>query len=127
MERLFLLLGSAFGFLAVIAGSWAAHGLEKFVDEAKLIANFKTGAEYQMYHALALLAVAYVAGRHPSKLVMLAGWSFVIGIILFSGSLYIYALTAVKAWGAVTPFGGLGFLVGWLLLAIAAFRMKSDQ
>ena len=127
MERLFLLLGSTFGFLAVIAGSWAAHGLEKVVEEAKLIANFKTGAEYQMYHALALLAVACVMGRHRSKLLTIAGWFFVVGIVLFSGSLYIYALTAVKSWGAVTPFGGFGFLIGWLFLAVAALRIKSAR
>ena len=85
-------------------------------------AQFETGARYQMYHSLALLAVAAAAAWRPQAgLIPTAGWLFLAGIVLFSGSLYVLALTGVRRWGAVTPFGGLAFLLGWLLLALSAF------
>jgi len=106
-------------FLAVAAGAWAAHGLEKIVPSAKHVAWFETGSRYQMYHALALfgLALAGTSGRLPR----LAGHAMQLGIVLFSGSLYAMALTDVRVLGAITPLGGAGFLIGWGLLAAYAF------
>ena len=85
-----------------------------------MLAVFETGVRYQMYHALALVAVAAIEPRMDGYLVVTAGWSFAVGIVLFSGSLYVLALTGATAFGIVTPFGGLAFLVGWAALAIAA-------
>ena len=121
MDRLFSTLGAVSGFLAVATGALAAHGLEgRFTLEA--LAWWETGAQYQMYHALALLAAAWAASRRPSGLATAAGWFFVAGIILFSGSLYALALTGVRSLGAITPIGGLAFLAGWALLALHAFK-----
>jgi len=115
------MLGSVSGGLAVAAGAFGAHALQGRVDE-DLLAVFETGARYQMYHALALLAVAWVASRRPqSRAVGVAGWSFVAGSLVFSGSLYILALSGVRWWGAVTPLGGVTLLVGWAALARAAW------
>ncbi len=84
---------------------------------------FETAARYQMYHALALLGVAWVASRAPGTLATGAGWLFLIGTLLFSGSLYALALTGARALGAITPLGGLAFLAGWICLALAARRL----
>jgi uncharacterized membrane protein YgdD (TMEM256/DUF423 family) len=121
MERLFFLLGSVLGGLAVAAGAFAAHGLRDRLAP-DLLAIFETGARYQMYHALALLGVAWAVGRWPGSLTTAAGWCFVAGIAIFSGSLYLLSLSGVRWLGAVTPIGGLAFLVGWALLAAAAWR-----
>ncbi|HSU14173.1 DUF423 domain-containing protein [Longimicrobium sp.] len=125
MERTFWRLGCAFGFLGVAAGAFGAHALRSRVP-AELLAVFETGARYQMYHALALLAVALVAGRAPSKAARAAGWLFAAGIVVFSGSLYLLALTGVRVLGAVTPLGGLCFLGGWIALALAARAPAAD-
>jgi uncharacterized membrane protein YgdD (TMEM256/DUF423 family) len=130
-----LVVGSILGGLAVGLGAFAAHGLDKvFVEKysgqtrivagetvplsRKFLNDFKTGAEYQMYHSLALLAVGLIAQRRRSWRLSAAGLSFTLGIVLFSGSLYVLTLTGVTKWGMVTPLGGVAFLVGWLLLAI---------
>jgi uncharacterized membrane protein YgdD (TMEM256/DUF423 family) len=109
------------GFIAVAAGAFAAHGLKGRLGEEHL-QIFETAARYQMYHALALLAVAWLSHTAPSPAVGVAGWAFVIGTILFSGSLYVLALTGMKWLGAITPFGGVAFLVGWAALAWAGFK-----
>lgn len=122
MERLFFILGSVLGGLSVALGAFAAHGLRDRIETA-MLANFETGARYQMYHAFALLAVAWAAQRWPaSPLPPIAGWLFVAGIVLFSGSLYTMALTGQRWLGAVTPLGGVAFLAGWALLAYTAWR-----
>ncbi len=122
MERLFFILGTVFGGLSVALGAFAAHGLRDRVESA-MLANFETGARYQMYHAFALLAVAWAAQRWPaSPLPPIAGWLFVAGIVLFSGSLYTMALTGQRWLGAITPLGGVAFLAGWALLAYTAWR-----
>lgn len=122
MERLFFLLGSGLAGLSVALGAFGAHALKARLD-AGLLANFETGARYQMYHALALLAVAWAAARWPaSSLPALAGWLFVAGIGLFSGSLYLMAFTGWRWLGAVTPLGGVAFLAGWICLLGAAWR-----
>lgn len=122
MERTFLALGSILAGLAVAFGAFGAHGLRAVLTVQDL-ATFETGVRYQMYHALALLAVAWAAGRWPdAATVPAAGWSFVVGIAVFSGSLYVLVLTGHRWLGAVTPLGGVAFLVGWLLLAWTALR-----
>jgi uncharacterized membrane protein YgdD (TMEM256/DUF423 family) len=122
-ERLFTVLGSLSGFLAVAAGAFGAHALRQKLPSDQL-AVFETAARYQMYHALALLAVAWAAGRWPGGPLMLSGWMFVGGTVLFCGSLYVLALTGTRWLGAVTPLGGLAFLLGWLCLAWAAWSSR---
>ncbi len=119
MDRNFLLIGAVAGFLGVGLGAFGAHGLRARISP-EMLAVFETGVRYQMYHALALVLVAAVMPRVSSGLATAAGWSFVAGILLFSGSLYALALTGVPRLGAITPLGGLAFLVGWACLAIAA-------
>jgi uncharacterized membrane protein YgdD (TMEM256/DUF423 family) len=118
MESLFFRLGAASGLIAVAAGAFGAHGLRSRLTP-EYLAVFETAARYQMYHALALLAVAWAVGRWPSPLTVWAGWLFVAGTVLFSGSLYALALTGVRWLGAITPLGGVAFLVGWLCLGLA--------
>lgn len=118
--RTWLFAAAVNGFLAVAAGAFAAHGLSgRLTPEA--LAWFETGARYEAYHALALLGVAWLADRETagkSRLIAVAGWSFVVGIGLFSGSLYLLALTGARWLGAITPLGGVGFLTGWATLAL---------
>ena len=121
MSRLFVLLGAASGFVAVAAGAFGAHALKSRVS-TDMLSVFEVGARYQMYHALALFAVAWVAVRWPGPAALAAGWLFVAGTVLFSGSLYLLALTGVRWLGAITPLGGAAFLAGWLCLGWAAWR-----
>ena len=121
MERVFLGLGALFGFLGVGLGAFGAHALRGSLSPDDL-ATFETGVRYQMYHALGLVAVAWVQSRWPGTGVLAAGWLFTAGIVVFSGSLYTLVLTGERWLGAVTPVGGLAFLTGWALLAWTAFR-----
>lgn len=122
MARVFLSVGALFGFLAVAAGAFGAHALRGRLT-ADDLQIFETAVRYQMYHALALLAVGIFAGRWPSSAATAAGWFFVAGIIVFSGSLYLLLLSGSRWWGAVTPIGGTAFLAGWLLLLWASLRL----
>jgi uncharacterized membrane protein YgdD (TMEM256/DUF423 family) len=121
MDRVFFGLGAVSAMFAVGAGAFGAHALRARILPEHL-AIFETGARYQIYHALALLAVAWAVSRWPGSLPVLAGWLFVLGSILFSGSLYLLALTGARWWGAVTPIGGLAFLGGWVCLLLTAVR-----
>ncbi len=121
----FFVLGATSGFVAVAAGAFGAHALKTRLPP-DLLAVFETGARYQMYHALALCLVAFGRERAASPLWGWAGWMFVAGTVLFSGSLYALALTGIRALGAITPFGGIAFLAGWALLATAGFRAWSS-
>jgi uncharacterized membrane protein YgdD (TMEM256/DUF423 family) len=121
MDRTFVGLGAALAGLAVAAGAFGAHGLRSRLAP-EMLEVFETAARYQMYHALALLAVAWAAARWPESGAALAGWLFLAGIVVFSGSLYVLSLSGVRWLGAVTPFGGLCFLAGWAVLAWAAWR-----
>jgi uncharacterized membrane protein YgdD (TMEM256/DUF423 family) len=121
MERTFLALGAVSGLVGVAAGAFGAHGLKARLGP-EMLAIFETGARYQMYHALALVAAAWTAGRFPGTAATWAGWLFVAGTVIFSGSLYALALTGVRVLGAVTPIGGVAFLAGWAALAVAALR-----
>jgi len=120
----FLFFAAASGFVAVALGAFGAHGLQHRL-EADMLAVFEVGVRYQMYHALALLAVAFALERWPLPVFHAAGWSFVAGTVIFCGSLYVLSLTGVRAWGAVAPIGGTAFLAGWALLAWGAWSVRS--
>ncbi len=114
-------LGSTFALLAVGLGAFGAHALRSRL-EPNLQAIYETGVRYHFYHALGLFVVAWLVETRPSVWVSAAGWSFVAGMVLFSGSLYALALSGQRWLGAVTPFGGLAFLAGWALLLLAPFK-----
>ena len=119
--RQFVFLGAINGFMAVAFGAFAAHALKDLLS-AGLLEVFRTGVEYQGMHALALVAVGLLGRDDSDRALNLAGWAFATGILLFSGSLYILALTDIRWLGAVTPFGGTAFLLGWGALAWHARR-----
>lgn len=121
MERVFFGLGALSAGLAVALGAFAAHGLRARVS-ADALATFETGARYHMYHALGLLAAGWAVSRWPGGAAVAAGWLFVAGTVVFSGSLYALSLTGQRWLGALTPLGGLAFLLGWAALAWAALR-----
>ncbi|ACB53918.1 DUF423-containing protein [Crocosphaera subtropica ATCC 51142] len=125
MIKLFLFIGSILAGLSVAGGAFASHALKDKLSDRSL-EIFETGTKYQMYHALALILVALFLTRLETVPMTLssAGYAFIIGILIFSGSLYALSLTGVKWLGAITPIGGAAFLVGWLSLAIAAWGMK---
>jgi Uncharacterized small membrane protein len=115
----FFSIGAVSALIAVAAGAFGAHALRSRLDPASL-AIFETGARYQMYHALGLIAVAFALSQWPAaRSAPWAGWLFVAGTILFSGSLYLLAVTGVRWLGAVAPLGGLAFMLGWICLALA--------
>jgi uncharacterized membrane protein YgdD (TMEM256/DUF423 family) len=121
--KLFILFGSVNMALAIAIGAFGAHGLTGKVAD-KMLANWNTGAHYQMVHALALLVIGLLLAHSGgnTNLLAAAGWSILAGIVLFSGSLYGMVLTGVKAWGAIAPIGGVAFIIGWILVTIAAVK-----
>lgn len=121
MERMFFFLGALSAGIGVAAGAFGAHGLKDRLS-ADLLATFEIGVRYQMYHAFALFVVSWVLTKWPSSLVVTSGWCFVIGTLLFSGSLYVLSLSGVKWLGAITPLGGVAFLIGWGCLAWSVWR-----
>jgi len=114
-------VGALLGFLGVAAGAFGAHAIRERVTPERLD-NWKTAADYQLWHALATIASGLIAVRWASGSAAAAGWCFVAGVVVFSGSLYALALTNRRKLGAVTPIGGVLFLVGWALLVVAAIR-----
>ena len=122
MQRYFLTFAALSGFVAVALGAFTAHALKSQLSAESLVI-FSTGVEYQMFHALALLAVGlFIQQRPKTALLTLSGYDFIAGTLLFSGSLYALALGAPRAVGIITPLGGLGFLAGWLTLALSTWR-----
>ena len=130
MHKNYLIAAAIFGGLAVALGAFGAHGLESITKDEKILHGFQTGVQYQMYHALALLAVVILYDKLPGKLLKWAGAYFITGIIFFSGSLYLLTLfkiqesSAVKFLGPVTPLGGVFFIAGWVCLLMAAVKNK---
>jgi uncharacterized membrane protein YgdD (TMEM256/DUF423 family) len=121
VDRVFFALGALSALVAVAAGAFGAHALrERLAPD--MLSVFEVGARYHMYHALALLAAAWAIGRWPGSAAVTAGWLFVAGTLVFSGSLYLLSLTGQRWLGAVTPLGGLAFILGWAALAWAALR-----
>jgi uncharacterized membrane protein YgdD (TMEM256/DUF423 family) len=124
MSRNFVLIGAVFAALSVAAGAFGAHSLKAIIS-AEMLTVFETAARYQMYHAFALLIVGSMASYMPERAIRIAGWCFVSGIVLFSGSLYVVALTGTRAVGAMTPLGGAAFLAGWIAL-VWNLRQKKE-
>lgn len=130
MHKKYIAAGAFLGGLAVALGAFGAHGLQKITDDAKIIQNFQTAAQYQMYHALALIATGILFEKFGNRLLNIAAILFILGIVFFSGSLYlmtwlkIEGSNAVKAVGPVTPLGGVCFIAGWLLLMAAVLKRK---
>ena len=121
MDRNFLLIGAVLNFLGVAAGAFGAHALRSRLS-ADMLSVFETGVRYQMYHAFAMCAAAWAFARWQRRIFAVGGWLFGAGILIFSGSLYVLALTGQRWMGAITPLGGLAFLAGWLCLAWGAAR-----
>jgi uncharacterized membrane protein YgdD (TMEM256/DUF423 family) len=121
MDRLFFSIGALSALISVAAGAFGAHALRARLSP-EYLAVFETAARYQMYHALGLFAVAWAVARWPGALPQWAGWMFLAGTVLFSGSLYALALTGTRWLGAITPLGGVAFLTGWLCLFLSARR-----
>ncbi len=121
MDRLLFALGAVSALISVGAGAFGAHALRARLSP-ELLAVFETGARYQMYHALGLFAASWAVTRWPGPWAFRAGWLFLVGTLLFSGSLYALALSGVRWLGAVTPFGGVALLAGWACLVLAARR-----
>lgn len=131
MHRSFLITGSIFAAVAVILGAFGAHGLQKLTDDEQIIHSYHTGVQYQVYHSLALLITAIVFGSFPNKKIKWAGIFFIIGILLFSGSLYLITFLKihdsglVQYAGPVTPVGGIFFIIGWLFFILGITWKKS--
>jgi len=126
MDRLFIILGAGLNLLAVAIGAFGAHALQThFATFPDLEATYETAVDYHFYHALAILAVAWAAGKWPGRLVIWAGYLFTAGVIIFSGSLYLLALTNIGWLGAITPIGGVAFIAGWACLALGIWRFQA--
>ena len=125
LTRIFITAAALFGGLSVAGGAFATHALKNQLSD-RALAIFETAARYQMYHALALLLVALLLSRAPESQTFfaVAGWAFMTGTIIFSGSLYALSLTDIKWLGAITPLGGVALIIGWVCLAVAAFSFK---
>ena len=123
MNKIILLFATVSGFLAVAIGAFGAHGLKNIIT-ADLINIYKTGVDYHFYHTFALLTLGLSAQWLPKKWLTVSACSFVVGIMLFSGSLYAYAITSAKWLGPITPLGGVCLLLGWLFFFIAIMRSK---
>ena len=130
MHKNYNAIAAIFGGLAVAIGAFGAHGLERITTDPVILKGYQTGVQYQVYHALALLAVGILFEKYAGSLLNWAARSFILGIIFFSGSLYLITFlkiqgsTAVKFAGPVTPLGGLFFIVGWLLLLLAVLKKR---
>ena len=120
-DQKFFIFGSVLGGLGVAAGAFGAHGLRARLSP-EMLAVFETGVRYHLIHALALLAVVWAATRWESRAIVAAGWLFLVGIVLFSGSLYVLTLSGIRGFGAITPLGGVALILGWLFLAWGAWR-----
>ena len=121
MDKIFFVIGAFLAGLGVALGAFGAHGLKGTLSP-DMLANFETGVRYQMYHALALLAVAWAYAQWQKPLLVTGGWLMVAGIVIFSGSLYVLSLTGMKWLGAITPIGGVALIAGWGCLVVAALR-----
>ncbi|WP_408008691.1 DUF423 domain-containing protein [Pseudalkalibacillus sp. A8] len=123
MFKLFILLGALNAGLSVVLGAFGAHGLESKLS-AKMMDVYKTGVQYHIFHSLGLFVVAFLADKFPnSSMIGTAGWIMLIGIILFSGSLYVLSVSGISKLGIITPFGGLAFIISWVLIIIVILKV----
>jgi len=125
-SRVLIMAGGILGLLGVVAGAMGVHALRDVLD-AKALNTFETGVRFQMYHALALLAVGSLAGRWNTGFVKLSGVLFTAGVVLFSGSLYILAITGIGVFGAIAPLGGLSLMAAWTSLIVGAIRQREPS
>ncbi len=125
MQKIILLIASALGAMAVILGAFGAHSFKSILEANGRLETFNTAVKYHFFHALAMILVAVLMDKYATKLLEYSALSMLAGIILFSGSLYILALSGVTKWGAVAPFGGLAFVSGWILLFIGIWKAGS--
>ncbi|TAH53801.1 MAG: DUF423 domain-containing protein [Chloroflexota bacterium] len=123
MEKIFFIIGAVSAAISVALGAFGAHGLRERLTP-QLLEIFETGVRYEIYHAFAILFVAFALTRWQSNLIPLAGWAFVLGTLIFSGSLYLLALTDTRWLGAITPLGGVAFIAGWILLVVGVWQSK---
>jgi uncharacterized membrane protein YgdD (TMEM256/DUF423 family) len=122
MVKIFFILGAINAFVAVALGAFGAHGLEGKLT-ARMLENWKTGVTYQMFHALGLIGIAFLADKLPhSSLVSMSGWFMFVGILIFSGSLYVLSTTGITKLGMITPIGGLAFLISWVIAIVAVMK-----
>ena len=119
--KVFIILGAVNAFIAVALGAFGAHGLEGKIPD-KYLETWNTAVQYQMFHAAGLLIIGLLAGKVSSPLINWSGWLMFIGIIIFSGSLFVLSVTQIKVLGAITPIGGVSFLAAWVLMIIAAYK-----
>lgn len=127
MNRTFLVVATVFGFLAVALGAFGAHALEAhFATYPNREPTYETAVQYQMFHVVGLMVVAWLHGQRNTRLTQLAGWCFVGGTLLFCGSLYVLAVFQISAMGAVAPVGGLLFLTGWALIGLAGWQQSQS-
>lgn len=124
MAKMWLVAAAVSGFLSVAIGAFGAHGLKALMDDYGR-AVFETAVQYQMFHTIGLLAIGILQAAYPKQRFQMAGWGFLIGIVLFSGSLYVLAVSGTEWLGAVTPAGGTAFLWGWGVLAYRVLRLRN--
>lgn len=122
MQKIFLLTGTALGALSVMIGAFGAHALKSMLESTGRLETFETAVKYQFYHVLALLILGLLMTKFDHRLLSYAGYSFITGVVIFSGSLYILCITNVSKWGAVTPLGGLFLIAGWILLFLGILK-----
>ena len=118
MAKFFMITGSLLGAVSVMIGAFGAHALKSMLEQNNRLETFETAVKYQFYHSIALLFLGLLMTKSAQKLYPVAGYSFIIGILIFSGSLYILSTTGITKWGAVTPLGGLAMIVGWIAMAM---------
>ena len=124
--RVLIMAGGILGLLGVVAGAMGVHALRDTLD-ARALSTFETGVRFQIYHALALLAVGLLAGQWKTGIVKLSGVLFTVGVVLFSGSLYILAITGIGVFGAIAPLGGLSLMAAWTSLIVGAIRQRDPS
>lgn len=122
MQKIILLIASALGAVAVMLGAFGAHSFKSILQANGTLETFNTAVKYHFFHTLAMILVALLMDKYASKLLEYSAISMLAGIVLFSGSLYILALSGVTKWGAVAPFGGLAFIVGWIMLFAGVYK-----
>ncbi|EAY26130.1 DUF423 domain-containing protein [Microscilla marina] len=124
MHKFFLMAGALLGGLSVAIGAFGAHALKKVLEQNNYTEVFETGVRYQFFHAVALCIVGILILQMPHKYLTYAGYSFIIGTVIFSGTLYVLSLTGIRWLGAITPLGGTAFIVGWIFLFLAVWNAK---
>lgn len=122
MNKFFILSGSIIGLLGVAIGAFGAHALKNFLETSQRTETFETGVKYMFYHSLALILVGILQKEFPASAVTNAGWAFLIGTVIFSGSLFLLCATGIKILGAVTPIGGVAMIIGWALLFWGVYK-----